>query len=55
MHLLSAVNYTHICCAEYLLYGRGGDRQREALDTVFELLGSEDQRVRDIAADGLAK
>jgi huntingtin len=55
VQLLSSVNYAHVCAAEYIVHSRGGHRQEEALETVFELLGSDDQRVRDIAAEGLAK
>ena len=53
--LLSSVDYAHIGCAEHTTTGRMGELQQQALDTVFWLMGSDDQRVRDSAADGLAR
>ena len=53
--LLSSLDYAHIGCVEHTATGRMGELQQQVLDTVFWLLGSDDQRVRDSAAEGLAR
>ena len=55
MDLLSSLDYAHIGCIEHTTTGRMGELQQQVLDTVFWLLGSDDQRVRDSAAEGLAR
>ena len=55
MDLLSSLNYAHIGCIENAVTGRMGELQGQVIDTVFGLMGSDDQRVRDSAAEGLAR
>ena len=55
LSVLSSINYVHISGTEAAAQVSLGALESQAIDTVFALLGSEDQRVRDAAAEAVAK